>query len=91
MGHHGHTTAVPGGTLTFAIAPGRTLTPGELNQVRHHAVLAHGMAVQAIRAKGAKGTKVGPAEVIEVAVPMIETPENTRQPRRPRGSATPRS
>jgi beta-glucosidase len=54
------------------------LEPAELNQVRHHAVLAHGMAVQAIRAKGKMGTKVGPAEVIQAAVPLIETPEHIR-------------
>ena len=76
MGHRGHEVAVPGGTLTIAIAPGLRLSPGELNQVRHHAVLAHGMAVQAIRARGKAGTKVGPAEVIECAVPVIETPEH---------------
>jgi beta-glucosidase len=76
MGHHGHEVQIPGGTMTIAIAPGLKLAPREWNQVRHHAVLGHGMAVQAIRARGRKGTKVGPAEVIEGAVPMIETPEN---------------
>jgi beta-glucosidase len=76
MGHRGHEVTVPGGTLTIAIAPGLRLSPGELNQVRHHAVLAHGMAVQAIRARGKTGTKVGPAEVIECVVPVIETPEH---------------
>jgi beta-glucosidase len=76
MGHHGAEVRIPGGTMTISIAPGLKLAPAEWNQVRHHAVLAHGMAVQAIRAKGKKGTKVGPAEVIEGAVPMIETPEN---------------
>jgi beta-glucosidase len=76
MGHHGHEVKVSGGAMTISLAPGLKLAPGEWNQVRHHAVLAHGMAVQAIRARGRKGTKVGPAEVIEGAVPMIETPEN---------------
>ena len=49
---------------------------GELNQVRHHAVLAHGLAVQAIRARGKAGTKVGPAENINIAVPLIESAEH---------------
>ena len=40
--------------------------------------LGHGLAVQAIRAHGAAGTKVGPAENIVVCVPAIETPENIR-------------
>src|SRR5262245_41662891 len=78
MGHQGKEINVPGGTMTISIAPGLNLATRELNQVRHHAVLAHGMGVQAIRAKGKKGTKVGPAEVIESAVPLIETPEHIK-------------
>ena len=77
-GHRGIDAKVPGGTMTISLAPGLRLSPGELNQVRHHAVLGHGMAVQAIRAKGKAGTKVGPAEVIEIAVPLIESPENIK-------------
>src|SRR5262245_13566795 len=78
MGHHGHAVPIPGGSVDISIAPGLKLPPGELNQVRHYAVLAHGMAVQAIRAKAKAGTKVGPAEVIEVAVPLIEAPEHVK-------------
>jgi beta-glucosidase len=74
MGHHGQELNIPGGTMTLSIAPGLKLAPGELNQVRHHAVLGHGMAVQAIRAKAKAGTKVGPAEVILCSVPLIDTP-----------------
>ena len=74
-GYHGF--VVPGPVpRTVHLAPGLTLSPGELNQVRHHAVLAHGLAVQAIRANGKSGTKVGPAENIETAVPLIEAPEH---------------
>ncbi|MHA4875802.1 family 1 glycosylhydrolase, partial [Enterococcus faecium] len=40
-------------------APGLTLAPAALNQLRHNVVLAHGLSVQAIRAKGKTGTKVG--------------------------------
>jgi beta-glucosidase/6-phospho-beta-glucosidase/beta-galactosidase len=50
----------------------------EFHQVCHHAVLAHGLAVQAIRAKGRQGTKIGPAENIELAVPLIEGPEHIK-------------
>jgi beta-glucosidase len=78
MGHHGKEVQIPGGTMTVALAPSLKLAPGQLNQVRHHAVLGHGLAVQAIRAKGKAGTKVGPAEVIEVAVPLIEAPEHIK-------------
>ena len=59
-------------------APGLKLPPAELNQARHHVVLAHGLAVQAIRANGRAGTKVGPAENIAACLPAIDTPENIR-------------
>src|SRR5262249_39991328 len=78
MGHHGHEVDVGGKTVTLEIAPGLKLPPGELNQVRHHAVLAHGLGVQAIRAKAKKGTKCGPAENIQIAAPLIETPEHVK-------------
>jgi beta-glucosidase len=78
MGHHGHEVSVPGGTMTFSMAPGLKPAPAQLNQVRHHAVLGHGAAVQAIRAKGKAGTKVGPAEVILCSVPLIDTPEHIK-------------
>jgi beta-glucosidase len=61
---------------TGLLAPGLTLPAGQLNQVRHHAVLGHGLAVQAIRAQARSGTKVGPAEQIIGTAPIIETPEN---------------
>ena len=59
-------------------APGLKLPLGELNQARHHVVLAHGLAVQAIRAHGRADTKVGPAENIAACLPAIDTPENVR-------------
>jgi len=59
-------------------APGLKLPRGRLNQARHHALLGHGLAVQAIRARARAGTRVGPAENISVCVPVIETPEHIR-------------
>jgi beta-glucosidase len=59
-------------------APGLKLPPAKLNQVRHNVALAHGLAVQAIRAKGRAGTKVGVAENIAACLPAIDTPENVR-------------
>ena len=53
-------------------APGLRLPPAQLNQVRHNAVLAHGLAVQAIRAKGKEGTKVGLADNLLSGIPIIE-------------------
>src|SRR5262249_36427983 len=49
-----------------------------LNQVRHHAVLGHGLAVQAIRARAAAGTQVGFAENMLIAVPAIDSPEHVK-------------
>jgi beta-glucosidase len=54
-------------------APGMKLADGPANQVRHNAILAHGMAVQAIRANTPAGTQVGLAENTTVFVPVIET------------------
>jgi beta-glucosidase len=57
-------------------APGLKLPSSRLNQLRHHALLGHGLAVQAIRAKAHSGTQVGLAENITVCVPVIETDEH---------------
>ncbi|HEY0457902.1 MAG TPA: GH1 family beta-glucosidase [Pyrinomonadaceae bacterium] len=58
-------------------APGLKLPPARFNQTRHHAVLGHGLAVQAIRARAKAGTKVGLAENMNICVPVIETAEHT--------------
>jgi beta-glucosidase len=59
-------------------APGLKLPNAELNQVRHHVALGHGLAVRAVRAHGRAGTRVGVAENIAACVPAINTPENIR-------------
>src|SRR5499427_1103354 len=75
-GYQGFDVQVGGGkTLHLGAAPGLRLSNNELNQVRHHAVLGHGLAVQAIRARGRAGTKVGFAENMRAVAPVIETPE----------------
>src|SRR5262249_40296608 len=61
---------------TGLFAPGLRLPPARLNQVRHHAVLGHGLATQAIRARAKPGTRVGPAENIVTGVPAVETAAN---------------
>src|SRR5712672_1247551 len=48
-------------------APGLKLPTAELNQARHHVVLGHGLAVQAIRARARAGTKVATPENIRAA------------------------
>jgi beta-glucosidase len=77
-GHRGIEVDVGGKKVTIELAPGLKLSQRELNQVRHHAVLAHGLAVNAIRAKGKSDTKCGPAENINIAVPLIEGPEHIK-------------
>ena len=59
-------------------APGLVLPRARLYQVRHNAVLGHGLAVQAVRALGRGGTKVGMAENITTALPAVETLKNIR-------------
>ena len=55
-------------------APGLQLAPAQVNQVRHHGVLAHGLGVQAVRAHAPAGTQVGLADNLAIYVPVIETP-----------------
>jgi beta-glucosidase len=52
-------------------APGLKLADAQVNQVRHHGILAHGLGVQALRANAKAGTKVGLAENATVFVPVI--------------------
>lgn len=58
-------------------APGLRLTPGPLNQTRFNAVLAHGLAVQAMRAK-TSGVKIGLAENLVACVPIVADAEHTQ-------------
>ena len=64
------------GYLIGIHAPGLKLPRGRFLQARHNAVLGHGLAVQAIRAKAKPGTKVGVAENMTICAPVIETPEH---------------
>lgn len=59
-------------------APGIQLPPARFNQTRHHAVLGHGLAVQAIRAKAKAGTRIGLAENMNICVPVIENAEHIK-------------
>ena len=77
-GYRGLETKVGGGVVRLEAAPGVKLDEGALNQVRHHAVLGHGLAVQAIHARGKKGTKCGPAENMALPVPLIGAPEHIK-------------
>jgi beta-glucosidase len=67
---------------TGKFAPGLTLPPAQVNQVRHHAILAHGLGVQAIRANAKAGTRVGLAENANVYIPIIESREHIEAARK---------
>ena len=77
-GYRGVELTVQGKTVRLHIAPGLTLEAGPLNQVKLHANLGHGLVVQAVRAMGREGTKVGPAENMPTAVPLIDSPEHVK-------------
>jgi beta-glucosidase len=78
IGHRGVEMMVDGKKVRIEHAPGLKLSNAKLNQVRHNAVLAQGLSVQAIRANAKAGTKCGPADNLSTAVPAIETPENIK-------------
>ena len=54
-------------------APGMKLPAAQVNQVRHNGILAHGLAVQALRANTPSGTQIGLAENATTYVPVIES------------------
>ncbi|HEX4084924.1 MAG TPA: GH1 family beta-glucosidase [Chthoniobacteraceae bacterium] len=66
------------GASEEVFAPGKRATRRVLNQARHHAIYAHGLAVQAIRAISGNRVPVGLAENIDACVPVRETPEDIR-------------
>jgi beta-glucosidase len=70
------------GHKTGIHAPGLQLPRAQVNQVRHHGVLAHGLGVQAIRAHARAGTQVGLADNTTFFVPVIETPEHIEAARK---------
>ncbi len=76
-GYQGTEANIGGGkTVHLGGAPGLRLSDAELKQVRHHSVLGHGLAVQAMRAGAPAGIKIGFAENLYVGVPIVNTPAN---------------
>jgi beta-glucosidase len=65
-----------------SFAPGLRLPAAQANQVRHNVILAHGLAVQAIRSSAAAGTKVGLAQDPPTFIPVLETSEHIEAARR---------
>ncbi len=57
-------------------SPGYPLPPQAINQNIHHALLAHGHGVRAVREYGQRGSLVGMADNTTGVVPVTETPED---------------
>jgi len=57
-------------------APGLKLDAHGVAQVKHHGVLAHGLAVQALRAHAKPGTQIGLAENPSATTPVIPDAAN---------------
>jgi beta-glucosidase len=58
------------------------LTNAQVAQVNHNVLLGHGLCVEAVRANGRAGTKVGIADNAVSTIPVIETPENIEAARK---------
>ena len=69
---------VDNGYGTGMTAPGLTLPPAAVNRVRHNVLLAHGLAVRAVRSEGAADMRVGPADNTNIMAPVVDTPEHVR-------------
>jgi beta-glucosidase len=57
-------------------APGLSLNDRDFAQVNHHALLAHGFGVLAIRAAAKPGTRIGLAENPIATTPVMDSPAN---------------
>ncbi len=54
-------------------APGARVDDATLNQIYHHALLAHGYGVRAVRRFGGDGARVGITDNSDVCIPITET------------------
>jgi beta-glucosidase len=68
---------ISGSYLSTGIqAPGFSKSQAEVNQGLHHAVMAHGYGVRAVREFGRKGSRVGMAENSHIFIPVQEDEES---------------
>jgi beta-glucosidase len=54
-------------------APGRLVSPQQLNQTYHHALVCHGHGVRAVRTFGGEGAQVGLTDNCDTPIPVTET------------------
>jgi beta-glucosidase len=69
-------TIVENGYTLGTHAPGLKLDANRIAQLNHYVVLAHGLAVRAIRAHATPDTKVGISDNIKATTPVIESREH---------------
>lgn len=69
-------------SLRHEFAPDFAATEKQAAQIRHHALLAHGMAVKAVRQNSPKPVRVGFADNPACTIPVIETPEHIEAARK---------
>lgn len=65
---------IPLGYGSGQFAPGAHEGPAALNQCYHHALVAHGYGIEAVRQFGGAGARVGLAHNPSTPVPVTETP-----------------
>ncbi len=63
-------------------APGLKVGAKRLAQLNHYVVLAHGLAVRAIRSSAKAGTKVGIADNVQATTPVFDAPEHIEAARK---------
>ncbi len=63
-------------------APGLRVSEQEVNQTYHHALVAHGHAVRAVREHGDKGARVGLTDNVIVTAPVDLLPANVAAAKR---------
>jgi beta-glucosidase len=75
-------TIVENGYTLGMHAPGLKLDANRIAQLNHYVVLAHGLAVRAIRAHATPDTKVGISDNIKATTPVIESREHIEAARK---------
>jgi beta-glucosidase len=63
-------------------APGLMLPEQVVNQTYHHAMMAHGEGVRAVRQHGGAGARVGLTDCSEAFIPLSETPADIEAARK---------
>jgi beta-glucosidase len=75
-------TFIENGNVEGTHAPGFKLDAKRIAQMSHHALLGHGLAVEAIRAQAKPGTRVGLADNVLATIPAIDSPQYCEAARR---------